>query len=155
MKIAFFFLLTILSSNNWSQINSGGGPDGDGGPNDIPQSELFNLHSQYKELLVLSNRQWKFCFNESSGGFDSFQELYLQLIWIDLKSSVTVKNCNLDDQYKDKEFPCFFQNEDFRSNLKRFFNSKYIGSFLNYVEGQDSTEKELINYFKDKTVEGE
>lgn len=155
MKTLIFSVFLFLTFSSWSQINSGGGPDGDGGPKDIPLNEILILHSQYNELLNLSNRQWKICFKDSSIRFGSLQEVYLQLIWKDLKSSVANNNCNLSNEKKEKDIPCFFQDENFRYKLKVFFNSKHIGSFLNFVEDQESTNKEFINYFKYKSTEKE
>lgn len=148
MKTLPLLLSFFISFNIWAQINSGGHPDGDGTPKDMTSLEFAAMSGQYSNLLVQSTKQGNLCFKGSKLNFNSLQEVYLQLVWRDPKTTAPNQNCPPDSE---KNLSCFFGDKDFRNDLKMFFHSKHAKSFLKFREGDESATKEFIDYFKNKS----
>jgi hypothetical protein len=153
MKSFTFLILLLIPTLVYSQLNSGGHPDGDGGPRDIPENVFFQLLLRHNKIIERSSNQWNQCFKNAQIEFKSLNEIYVQLIWTDLKSESFSKNCEINPIVR-SEVECFFQDEVLKNEFKHLIRSKYSKSFLKFREGDESSD-ELIQYFesKIKTVE--
>lgn len=148
MKSFILILALLIPTLVYSQINSGGHPDGDGGPRDIPEDEFFQLLLRHNKIMERAATQWNHCFKDTQMKFHTLNEIYLQMIWRDLKSKSSIYHCEINSTTK-SEVECFFQDEVLRRELKHLLGSKYSKSFLKFREGDESSE-ELIQYFQSK-----
>ena len=148
MKSFTFLILLLIPTLVYSQLNSGGHPDGDGGPGDIPENVFSQLLLRHNKIIQRSSNQWNQCFKNAQVEFKFLNEIYVQLIWTDLKSELLSNDCEINPIVR-SEVECFFKDEVLRYEIKNLIRSKYSKSFLKFREG-DGSSNELIQYFESK-----
>ena len=145
-------LILLTSFNAFSQIQSGGGPDGDGLPIEISEKQFLIILKKYEKLMNDVNEQWSKCSPRKEKKIKTLEELYFEIFWRDLGLTVLPPGCDDSSEAKmmlhHNQITCFYTPE-IKRNLRHFLNQSKVDHFLKFVEGVENIDQ-IRKYLKDE-----
>ena len=140
-KLVLCILLLFASTNAFTQIQSGGHPDGDGLPSEIDENQFFSMQKKYEKLISHLNEQWSKCVPLSQKKIKSLEELYLEIFWRDFGLTMIQAECDVSNEAKkmlrSKQVTCLLTTEILRE-LRQFLHQSKVDPFLKFIEGGDN-----------------
>jgi len=146
MKIYFMtFLIVCLPLSLWGQQQSGGHPDVEL-PEPFSEEVEVELKKSYDSLLKISNEQWNGCAPVTKEKFESFGQLYLQMMWMDPDKTDAKEDC-----VDNKKVNCFFSPK-IKKAYKDFLSDKDTSKYFDLIEGKGAVTKSRL-YFNTKILD--
>jgi hypothetical protein len=147
-------LILLTSFNAFSQIQSGGHPDGDGLPIEISEKQFLIILKKYEKLMNDVNEQWSKCSPKKEKKIKTLEDLYFEIFWRNLGLTILHPECDDSSEAKmmlhHNQINCFY-NPEIKRNLSHFLNQPKVDHFLKFVEGVENIDQ-MRKYLKDEGV---